>query len=198
MPLSADVELKAPEKKDWPVIPEDVYQVEITDLTAEESEWQGNKKPVFKFEFTIIEGGPYYGRKLWKRGSRVSPLPSTNNKAPLTWKVASAVAKHPLTEEEGRAYTIAMMNALISKQLRIGVSVTAPKEDGKQYNNVEHFLMAKQDMAKFDESRVKKDEPAAAKPANTEAIAQTLGVDPDDDEGGLEIDGVNVDDIPFN
>src|SRR5579864_1094786 len=101
MPLPANTELKAPEKKDWPLIPQDVYQVQITDLTAEESEWKGEKKDVFKFEFTIIEDGAYYGRKLWKKGSRVSPCPSTNNKAPLTWKVASAVLKHPLTMDEG-------------------------------------------------------------------------------------------------
>jgi len=31
MPIPADTELKAPEKKDGPLIAEDVYQVEITD-----------------------------------------------------------------------------------------------------------------------------------------------------------------------
>src|SRR3954464_14646629 len=99
MPLPANTEMKTPEKKDWPVLPEDIYQVEITDLTAEEAEWKGEKKDVFKFEFTIIEDGQYYGRKLWKKGTRVSPIPFRNSKNPLTWKVASAVAKHPLTEE---------------------------------------------------------------------------------------------------
>jgi len=76
MSLPADMEMKSPEKKEWPIIPEDVYQVEITDLTAVEDEYKGEKKEVFKFEFTIIEDGPYYGRKLWKKGSRVSPFPS--------------------------------------------------------------------------------------------------------------------------
>ena len=36
MPLDKNVEMKTPEKEDWPVLPEDVYQVEITDLTAEQ------------------------------------------------------------------------------------------------------------------------------------------------------------------
>jgi hypothetical protein len=35
------------------------------------------------------------------------------------------------------------MNSLIGQQLRIGVVATAPKEDGKQYNNVESFFIAK-------------------------------------------------------
>jgi DNA-binding protein HU-beta len=43
MPLSPTTEMKAPEKKDWPVIPEDVYQVEITDIAEDVSEYQGRK-----------------------------------------------------------------------------------------------------------------------------------------------------------
>ena len=112
---------------------------------------------MFKFEFTLIEPGEHYGRKLWKRGTRVSPIPFSNGKNPLTWKVASAVAKHPLTEDEGKAYTIEMMNGLIRKQLRVGVTVTPPK-DGKQYNNVESFFQSKADLPPFDEAKVKKDE----------------------------------------
>jgi hypothetical protein len=192
MPLSKDVELKTPEKKDWPLIPEDVYQVEITDLTAEESDYMGQKKEVFKFEFTIIEDGEHYGRKLWKRGSRVSPIPYKNGKNPLTWRVASAVAKHALTEEEGKAYIIDDMNALIGKQLRVTVSVTEPKPDGKQYNNVDSFLPAKGNAPAFDESRVKKDEPAAPhKPTPAEIVEKASGgkfkpSEPDEDDGGFD------------
>jgi hypothetical protein len=176
MPLDPNTELKTPEKKDWPVVPEDVYQVQITDLTAEVSEWKGEKKDVFKFEFTIIEDGPYYGRKFWKKGSRVSPCPSSNNKAPLTWKVASAILRHGLTEDEGKSFTIADMNALIGKQLRVGVMVTPPK-DGKQYNNVDSFLMTKATLPAFDESKVKKDEPAKAPAPLTpaEIVAKASG-----------------------
>lgn len=204
MPLTADVELKAPEKKDWPVIPEEVYQVEITDLTADESEYNGEKKPVFKFEFTIIEEGEHYGRKLWKRGARVSPVPYKNGKNPLTWKVASAVAKRSITEEEGKAYTIADMNALIGKQLRVGVSVTAPKEDGKQYNNVEQFFQAKQNLPPFDESKVKKDDQPAKPmtPAATVEAANAIpqfpaGRKPTAEDEDVEYGEVDPEDIPL-
>ena len=204
MPISQGVEIKAPEKKDWPLIPEDVYQVEITDLTEDQSEYKGEKKDVFKFEFTIIEDGEFYGRKFWKRGSRVSPCPSANGKAPLTWKVASAVARHPITEEEGKAYTIDMLNAMIGKQLRIGISVTPPK-DGKQYNNVESFLMAKTTLSPFDESKVVKDEPQApTKPTPAQIVEQASGgkfvPHPSEDtsaQNEMDYDEVDVNDIPF-
>lgn len=193
--------MKTPEKKDWPVIPEDVYQVEITDLTAEEAEWKGQKKDVFKFEFTIIEDGAYYGRKFWKKGSRVSPCPSDNNKAPLTWKVASAVLKHSLTKDEGKSFTIAQMNNLIGKQLRVGVTVTAPKEDGKQYNNVESFFMVKGDLPVFDEKKVVKTEPA--KPTPAEIVAQASGGKftphprAEDSTEDVEFGETTVEDIPY-
>ena len=173
MPIPENTELKTPEKKVWPVMPEDMYQVEITDIAAEEDEWEGKKKDVFKFEFTIIEPGEYYGRKLWKKGSRVAPCPSSTNKAPLTWKVVSAVKKHPFTEDEGKSFSAKDMNALIGQQLRIGVTVTAPKEDGKQFNNAESFFMAKSLLPPFDEAKVKKDEPS--KPTPAEIVAKASG-----------------------
>lgn len=207
MPLDPNTTLKTPEKKEWPLIPEDVYQVELTDLTAEEDEFKGEKKEVFKFEFTIIEEGEHYGRKLWKRGSRVSPLPSATNKAPLTWKVTSAIHKHALTEEEGKKFTIPDMNALIGKQLRVGVVTTAPKPDGKQYNNIEGFYAAKVQLPKFDENKVPKDN-QPAKPATPATVVEAAAGIPqfpqdrkptaDEDDGEVEMESVNIDDIPFN
>jgi hypothetical protein len=214
MPLSPDTAMKVPEKKDWPLIPEDVYQVQITDIAEDVSEYQGQKRDVFKFELTIIEDGASYGRKLWKRGSRVSPIPYKNGKNPLTWKVASAVAKHPLTEEEGKAYTIAMMNAMIGKQLRVGVTVSEPKPDGKQYNNADSFFMAKQVLPPFDEAKVpKENQPAAAAipapaaaPAQPSKLAQTVhsasggkfGKSADEaDPSEVEMGEIDVEDIPY-
>jgi hypothetical protein len=199
--------MKVPEKKVWPLIPEDVYQVQITDLTAEVSEFKGEKKDVFKFEFTIIEDGAYYGRKLWKKGVQTVPIPYASGKNPLTWKVASAVAKHPLTEEEGKAYTAAAMNAMIGKQIRINVTVTAPKDDGKQFNNVESILSAKQELPAFDESKVKKDEPATpatpAKPTPAQIVEQASGgkfaphTHPQDVTEAVEVGEVDPEEVPF-
>lgn len=165
---------------------------------------EGREERIFKFEFTIIEDGEYYGRKLWKRGSRVSPCPSTNNKAPLTWKVASAVLKHPLTMDEGKSFTIADMNKLIGHQLRVGIVVTAPKADGKQYNNVESFFMAKQSLPAFDEAKVKKDEPAAAGKLTPAEIVEKASAGkfaprtaPSDDDSEFEMGQIEREDIPL-
>jgi hypothetical protein len=204
MPLDPKTEMKVPEKKDWPLIPEDVYQVEITDIAADVSEYKGEKKDVFKFEFTLIEDGPHYGRKLWRRGVQTVPIPYKSGKNPLTWKVVSAVAKHPLTEEEGKAYTAAMMNAMIGKQLRVTVSVSEPKPDGKQYNNIDSFMMAKKDLPAFDESKVKKDEAATPqKPSPAQIVQQASGgkftphTHPQDGGEDVEFGDPDPEDIPL-
>jgi hypothetical protein len=194
--------MKVPEKKDWPVMPEDVYQVQITDITAEQSEYKGEKKDVFKFEFTIIEDGPYYGRKLWKKGTQTAPIPYSSGKNPLTWKVASAVLKHPLTEDEGKSFSAADMNGLIGEQLRVGVVVTPPK-DGKQYNNAESFFGIKAELPAFDESKVKKDDggkPAPLTPAEIVAKASGGKFTPklaSDQAEDVEFGENEADEIPF-
>jgi hypothetical protein len=71
MPIPDGVELQEPQTKEWPLIPADVYQVEITDIEYKEvdNKWKQkttdpDKKQVMVFEFTIIDEGPHYGPLL--------------------------------------------------------------------------------------------------------------------------------------
>jgi hypothetical protein len=192
MPIPLDIEIKVPEKKVWPVLPDDTYQVEISDITPEVSEYNGEQKDVFNFEFTVIEEGEYYGRKLWKRVSRTAPIPSKNNKHPISWKIASAVKRHSLTEEEGMAFGVSGFNSLIGKQLRIGVTSTPPK-DGKQYNNIESYFMVKQELPPFDESKVKKDDEPTIQKVNDEPFIR-----PEDMPSVENVeDEIDISDIPL-
>jgi len=231
MPIDpTKVQFKEGSDKEWALLPEDTYQVQITDITEDQAEWQGVSKPVLKFEFTVIEQNEFedngrkcytYGRKLWKKGSIVAPLPSHNNKDPLTYRVVSAVVGHKLTKEEGEHWTIDKLNTLIGKQLRVSVTQSAPKPDGKQFNNIEGFLAVKEQLPPFDKEKVKLDEEPAKAQVTTspsdspvhkptpaeivaaasggkftpkqEQIADALGAKPEE----LEIGEVNVDDIPY-
>lgn len=162
MPLPETAELKKPQQQDWTPIPEDVYQVQITgiDLVKEKNNYKEDptdpdEVDKMKFEFTVIEEGEHYGRKLWQRMSPVAPCPSRNNKHPWIWKIASALAGHPLTQEEGDTYTPAQINGFIGKQLRATVTVSDKKPNGKQYNNIESFLQVKAILPAFDPKKVK-------------------------------------------
>ena len=158
MPLSENMELKTPEKKEWELLPEDVYQMQVTDISEEEGEWKGEKKQQMKFEFTVIQDGASYGRKLWLRMTPCRPVPAgSTGKPSWIWRIASAIAGHPLTKEEGEQYDIARINALIGKQLRATVNVSEVKPNGKQYNNIQSFLVVKTQLPPFDEAKVPKE-----------------------------------------
>jgi hypothetical protein len=176
MPLPEDLELQTPQQKDWPILPADVYQTEITDIEYKEidNRWKKeptdpDKKQVMNFEFTIIEEGEHYGRKLWQMMAPTKPLPpKASGKASWIWRIASALAGHALTYEEGEKYTTSDVNGFIHRQIRMTVTQSEPKADGKQYNNIESFVAVKQQLPPFDPEKVKSDE----KPNEPEAPKQ--------------------------
>lgn len=210
MPLDATKTVfKEPAAKEWALLPEDTYQVEITDIKEKTNEYKGEKKQVLEFEFTIIEQHTFesggrkcytYGRRLWKKGAIVKPVPSTNNKDPLTYKVCSAVSGRKLTKEEGESWTIAQLNSLIGRQLRIGVSISAPTQDGRQFNNVDAFYAIKALLSPFNEKQVVEDEPIpAAKPTPADIVAQASGgkfIPRPEVEPIAEVGDIDVEDIP--
>ena len=192
MPLPANTAL--PQKKVYPPIPTDIYQCELTDISLDESTYSGEKETVFKFELTLIEDGPHYGRKVWKRTAFIAPVPGKNGKNPWVWKICSALVGHALTKEEGQKLTAEAMNQLIGNQLRVNIIESEPK-DGVVYNNVDSVLAAKMQLPPFDEQKVPKEAAPAAAPAHAPAPAPV----PQTDEHPMEVETgtVNPDDIPF-
>lgn len=214
MPLPDNLELQTPQTKDWPVMPADIYQCEITDIEYKEidNKWKQkpddpDKKQVMNFEFTVIEEGEHYGRKLWQMMAPTKPLPpKSNGKASWIWRIASALAAKPLTYDEGESYTTSDINGFIHQQIRVVVSQSEPKADGKQYNNIDGFLPVKQKLPLFDEKKVTNE-------AATKAVRQDPVTSPADEvspakaamQRGMEKhqaqqemdDEINVEDIPF-
>lgn len=209
MPLPANLELQTPSQKDWPLIDADIYQAEITDIEYKlepnrfkKQATDPDEKQLMNFEFTIIEDGPFYGRKLWKKMSPTKPLPPRGEgQKSWIWRIASALAGHPLTFEEGDRFTSADINGFIHRQIRMTVSLSEPK-DGKQYNNIDSFLAIKVNLPPFDLNKVAKENQervSAITPAETVSgyekardVANSL---PGANSGAT--DDLNVDDIPF-
>ena len=171
MPIQDNVELQEPQTKEWPLIPADVYQVEITDIEYKEvdNKWKQkttdpDKKQVMVFEFTIIEEGPHYGRKMWKQMAPIKPYPPDGGKETWVYKLASALAGHAITRGEADKFTTSDVNGFIHRQVRMTLSESAPKENGKRYNNIDSFLSVKSDLPLFDEKKV----PNASAPSGYE------------------------------
>jgi hypothetical protein len=172
MPLPDNMELQEPQSKEWPLIPADVYQAEITDIEykTEPNRYKKfptdpDEKQVMNFEFTIIEEGLHYGRKLWQKMAPIKPYPpKQNGKQTWIYRIASAMAGHAITNAEADKFTSSDINGFIHRQVRVTVSESAPKENGKRYNNIESFLSVKQQLPPFDEKKV----PQANKPEPSE------------------------------
>ena len=96
------MELQEPKAKEWQLIPADVYQTEITNIEYKEidNRWKKDpsdpdKKQIMNFEFTIIEEGPHYGRKMWKQMAPIKPYPpQQSGKESWVYRLASAMAGH--------------------------------------------------------------------------------------------------------
>lgn len=166
--LSENFKLETPAKKTWSLIPEDMYQVEITNLEekVEPNKWKErptdpDEKRYINFEFTIIEEGELYGRRLWQKMSPVRPYPPYGNgKATLLYRLTSAIAGHAFTREEADSFGIKEVNDFAGKQLRVTVKHSVPNAQGKQFANIEGFLAVKAILPVYDETKV----PAQNKP----------------------------------
>ncbi len=185
MPLPDNMELQTPQAKEWPLIPADVYQAEITDIEYKEidNRWKQHptdpdKKQIMNFEFTIIEEGQHYGRKLWQKMSPVKPYPPKQpGKESWVYRIASAMAGHAISKGEADKYTTSDINGFIHRQIRMTVSESAPNENGKRYNNIDSFLTIKQQLPIFDEAKVPKTNLPEATPQSVtpapEPVAQS-------------------------
>jgi hypothetical protein len=177
--LPPEMELQDPKAKDWPLIPADVYHTEITNIEYKEidNRWKKeptdpDKKQIMNFEFTIIEEGPYYGRKMWKQMAPIKPYPpQQSGKESWVYRLASAMAGHAITRGEADKYGTSDINDFYHRQVRITVSETAPKDNGKRYNNLDSFLSTKQQLPPFDVNKVPKENQPEPKPDATPTAA---------------------------
>ena len=105
MPLPETMELQSSSTKQWPLIPPDIYQAEITEIEYKEVDnmykkeaTDPDKKQVMEFEFTIIEDGPHYGRKFWKKMTPTKPTPGRDALSICAPRVCVSFQKLQLTQ----------------------------------------------------------------------------------------------------
>ena len=218
MPLPDNMELDTPQTKEWPLIPANVYQAEITDIEykSEPNRWKKyatdpDEKRIMKFEFTIINEGPNYGRKVWQKMSMVKPTPPKgSSKGSWIYKLATALAGHPITKELADRYTSSDINGFIHRQVKIFV-IQAPGRDGKVWNNIDAFIPVDQQLPPFDKNRVSKEnqptepeQPQPAQPAAQAAPAKTSSARAAMQRGMEKhqhqqesADDIEIEDIPF-
>jgi hypothetical protein len=182
--LPDNAQLDTPQTKEWPVIPNDIYQCEITDVEykTEPNKWKEkdtdpDTKNVMNFVFTIIEPGEFYGRKLFKKMAAIKPYPpSGSSKGSTIYKLAVAMEGHAITKDEADGFGPRNINDYVHQQVRIHTVPSEPKADGKVWSNIEGFLSVKQQLPPFDPNKVQENsQPAVETPP--QANSATPGFD---------------------
>ncbi len=147
-----NITLEKKETKVYPALPEDIYQVELIDI----SEVEGKKykseelEKKLKFEFAVVEDGEFYGYRVWKR----LPLTAPNNDEQYEnnlHKIVKAIKGRSLTFDECVTFGTDELNELFNKQLRVTTKNT--EKDGKIFTNIEAYLPVKSNLPAFSQDK---------------------------------------------
>ena len=202
------------EKKEatvYTVLKNDIYQVVLTDVRAEEhNKFQSEEmETVLSFEFAVLAGKDAEGQDARTRLLAKNFVPSylyISSKKGKNWlyKIVEALIGRELTkEEEANGITGKTLNHLVGKQCRVLLEKTASKKDPtKFYSSIANILTADteipgltaEEMAKIAEYKAgKKDD---SQPAQVGYIPGDERQDyiPRDEE---MVDEIKVEDIPF-
>lgn len=146
--MSTTIQPQVPEKKEFDLLPEDTYRVEITSIEDEERPQYSNPEEtekVTKLEFTLLEE-PFEGRKLWA-WARPSLFPGSTALSPSTlYGIISAVYRKNLTEQELATVTAGTINQMLGCTLRLLVKQTKNTK-GEDRNKIESYLQDKEGTA---------------------------------------------------
>ena len=179
-------------------LPEDMYQVELLDITLQEKPSYNDKtkmEQVMSFQFVVLDG-ELRGRSIWKNFVPTYLYIGKNGKNAL-YQITEAIIKRFLSQEEEATFGSDTLNKMIGYQCRIVVKNKAGK-DGKSFSNIDSFLPAKEHLTSLTSEERKK---AAVKEKNDGIVNEAtalLGGTLIEELPTIHIDDeVRVEDIPF-
>jgi hypothetical protein len=143
--ISNDVSIKRNEGGDFEIVPADLYQVQITDVTEREGTKFNSQDPQLQYMFkTVVVEGEQKGQGIvifttpsWFDGGKKSKPSKLFN----LFKTVYAFYKKDVDVKNMEGVTGAMINDLIGKQLRVTVEIT---DAGK--NKVTGFMTIKKEV----------------------------------------------------
>jgi hypothetical protein len=145
LPSNYNFEVK--EKKEYPVIPEDVYQVELFDIDMQQvpdKNHPGEMQVVLKFQFVILDEGEFRGLSIWRNYVPTYLWQGDNTKNAL-YQITKAMIMRDMTPDEMASFGSEYINKLVGYQCRIGTVLKegVGKNAGKMYANIDKFLPKK-------------------------------------------------------
>jgi|10_taG_2_1085330.scaffolds.fasta_scaffold211785_1 hypothetical protein len=163
-----------PVGKEFEVLPKDVYQAELVDVSIKtQTKYQStDEEDVFVFDFVLIEEGEFYGRHMWKYCSQ--KLSKYNGGSNLYKVLVGLQGGKDLTDKQFASPEVTCsddnMNALIGTQVRLSVG-QKEKQDKTLKNVIDSYLPVKEELPAFDKEKVVEAPPTAPAPGATDGIS---------------------------
>lgn len=173
--IDNNIKIMKEEAKVYPPLPVNIYQVELLDITSEESETYDSKKgkteskeyeTIFKFQYVLLSGkegdDDLRGRSVWHNFVKSYLYIGKNGKNDLYQIVEAFLGRELTPKEDAEGIDGAFLNALIGKQCRIGTKHKSSADGTKVYDNVDTYYVSEEDKEALtaeekENSRVKKD-----------------------------------------
>lgn len=157
--LPSNYKFPVREKKVYPPMPEDMYQVELFDIDMETivDKKSAEKRDVLKFQFVVLDAGEYRGRSIWRNYVPTYLWKNGNDKNAL-YQITKAMIQRDMTEAEIESFTSDKINMLVGFQCRVttvnkaGTGVNADKV----YTNIDKFLPKKEALPKLTDEEKEK------------------------------------------
>jgi hypothetical protein len=189
------------ETKEFPLLKNDIYQVELVDVNIEEKQkYQSSEmEEKLSFEFAILAGKDAEGNDARLRLLAKNFVPtylyiSTKNGKNWLYKVVEALIGRELNkEEEALGVSAKTLNFLIGKQCRVLLEKVASKKDAtKFYSNISNILSAESEFTPLTSEE--KDKIKEYKKAGKEKQINSALVE---EQEMIEGEEIKVENIPF-
>lgn len=153
--LNNDRTFEKRETKEFPLLKNDIYQVELVDVNIEEKQkYQSSEmEEKLSFEFAVLSGRDADGGEARLRLLSKNFVPtylyiSTKNGKNWLYKVVEALIGRELTkEEEARGVSSKTLDYLVGKQCRVLLEKVPSKKDANRfYSNISNILPADSEM----------------------------------------------------
>jgi len=132
------------EKKEYPPLPKNVYQVELLDISLNDAKGKFAKpgEKNFAFQFTLLAGkdkdGDLRGRNVWNNFVPTALYIGKNGKNSLYQIVEAFLGRDLTPEEEATGLSGSLLNSFIGKQIKVFIDHRI--KDGKTYNNITSYM----------------------------------------------------------
>ena len=143
------------EEKKYEVLPVDVYQASVEDISMEPNKFEEGEMQL-KFTLRILDDGAFYGRLIWYYTSLVM---KGGTKPTKLFRIMTALTGKTYEKEQCMSsdewLTHELLNSFIGAQVRISVSLNE-KPDKTMFNKVDNVLPAKEQKPDFDQAKMVK------------------------------------------